>query len=126
MSWWTKIRNGLEFGALAAGGAIVGGPAGAAAGAAIALGTNKSSRKDLGLNFGEDKDMNLINDQIKAYKDQTELSRAELNKTRNEQAIEKRRIQEKQIRSLRRNYRSTGILGTVQTTPPDMSDKLGG
>lgn len=69
----------------------------------------------------------MMNEQVKAYKDQTELTRQELNKTKDAQNVEQRRIQEKQIRSLRRSYRPAGILGTGQGTgQADMSAKLGG
>jgi len=64
-----------------------------------------------------------MNDQLKAYRDQTELTRNEINRKQGEQIAEKRRIEEKQIRSLRRNYRAPGFLGQGQS---DMSSKLGG
>ena len=67
-----------------------------------------------------------IADQIQAYKNQTELSRQELATKKNEEIAEKRRIEEKQIRSLRRNYRAQSLLGTQDTNQPDMSSKLGG
>lgn len=68
-----------------------------------------------------------INAQVKAYRDQTELARQELERTRGEQDIEKRRVQEKQIRSLRRNYRAQGIgmLGLGQPAANDMASRLG-
>ncbi len=70
---------------------------------------------------------NQINDQIKSYKEQTELTRKELTNKANEQAVQKRRIEEKQVRALRRNYRAgVALLGTQQTGQPDMSSKLGG
>lgn len=68
----------------------------------------------------------MMSDQIKAYREQTEITRKEVETKRNEQAVQKRRIEEKQIRALRRNYRSGGILGTQPSTQPDMSSKLGG
>jgi len=67
-----------------------------------------------------------MNDQIKAYRDQTELSRQELNKAKDAQSTEQRRIQEKQIRALRRNYRPAGILTAASSSQNDMSTKLGG
>lgn len=67
-----------------------------------------------------------INDQIKAYRTQTELSRQEVAAKKDEQVAEKRRIEEKQVRALRRNYRASGFLGSASTTQPDMSSKLGG
>lgn len=68
----------------------------------------------------------LMNDQIKAYKDQTDLARQELNEKRDQVAAEKRRVNEKQIRSLRRNYSSPGFLGGSDSSQPDMTSKLGG
>lgn len=70
----------------------------------------------------------LINDQINAYKEQTNLAREQLNEARSQSEIEKRRIQEKQIRSLRRNYRASGMgmLGMGQPASEDMNTKLGG
>lgn len=69
----------------------------------------------------------LIAEQMKAYKDQTEILRNETNRARDEENVEKRRIQEKQIRSLRRNYRPTGggMLGIGEPAAQDMSSKLG-
>jgi chromatin segregation and condensation protein Rec8/ScpA/Scc1 (kleisin family) len=68
----------------------------------------------------------MLADQIKAYKDQTELTRQELNTKRDQVAAEKRRVEEKQIRSLRRNYRAPGFLGGGGASEPDMTAKLGG
>jgi len=68
----------------------------------------------------------MINDQIKAYKDQTDITRQELNSKRDQVASEKRRVEEKQIRSLRRNYRAPGFLGGGESAQPDMTSKLGG
>ena len=80
----------------------------------------------------------MITDQIQAYKDQTELSRKAIDETRAQKDIEKRKINEKQIRSLRNNYRPQGgflnnqgnsapgatspLLGSGNT---GISDKLG-
>ncbi len=49
-----------------------------------------------------------MNDQIKAYKEATELSQKELAATQAEKDVEKRRINEKQIRALRNSYRPSG------------------
>lgn len=68
----------------------------------------------------------LANEQIKAYREQTEISKAELDRKRGEEQVEKRRVEEKQIRGLRRNFRSPGLLGSgggVGGNP--VSDKLG-
>ena len=70
---------------------------------------------------------NMMNEQIKAYREQTELTRNELANKANEQVGQKRRIEEKQIRALRKSYRSGGaLLGTQQTNQMDMNSKLGG
>jgi len=49
-----------------------------------------------------------VNDQIKAYKEATEISRQQLEETKAQRDVEKRRVQEKQIRSLRGQYRPAG------------------
>lgn len=128
MSWWTNIRDIGEV--IGTGGA--------------ALLFNESARNKAeglfntitGRPSAEQKRAmsNQINDQIRAYKEQTELSRQQLSKTRAEEAAQKRIIQEKQIRSIRRNYRSPGLIGAVQGNLGDsasgsqsgMSSKLGG
>ena len=75
--------------------------------------------------------MNDINkgfsDQIKAYKEQTELSQKELDKVRGAQEVEKRRINEKQIRALRNNYRPSGFLnnGNTLSENSQLPNKLG-
>ena len=66
-----------------------------------------------------------IANQVKAYKEQSELTRKEIERKRGEELAEKRRVEEKQIRGLRRNYRSSGILGSQQAQQ-DQSTKLGG
>lgn len=57
---------------------------------------------------------NMVNDQISAYKEQTNLAREQLNRTRDEATAQKRKIDEKQIRSLRRNFRPAGFLNNQQ------------
>lgn len=86
MSWWTNIRDTAEH---------IG---------TLGLYNPKESRR------AEADQRYAINDQIKSYKDQTELTRNELARNRDEQVAEKRKINEKQIRSLRRNYRPAGFL----------------
>lgn len=71
-------------------------------------------------------DQRLMNEQIKAYRDQSEITRNEINAKRGEAVAEKRKIEEKQIRSLRRNYRASGFLGASQSEASDMSSTLGG
>ena len=68
---------------------------------------------------------NLVNEQMKAYRDQTEITRAEINRVQGEQKVEKRRIEEKQIRSLRNNYRSSGLMSYAQNQPGAVDTKLG-
>lgn len=70
---------------------------------------------------------NAVNDQIKAYREQTEITKSEIARKKNEEVAEKRRIEEKQIRSLRRN-RGSSLLGTQPTNDNDagMTTKLGG
>lgn len=67
-----------------------------------------------------------MNEQIRAYREQTELTRQELNRKKDETNAQKRRVEEKQIRSLRRNYRTQGLLNTVQNKENEMATKLGG
>jgi hypothetical protein len=72
-------------------------------------------------------DQYAINDQIKAYKQQSELSNSELQKVQAEKDVQKRKINEKQIRALRSQYRPAGAgflnnnsssqLGSDNTTP---------
>lgn len=70
----------------------------------------------------------LIADQVNAYKEQTELTRAQIAETKAQTDTEKRRVQEKQIRSLRRTSRSQGasLLGQGDSANQDMNTKLGG
>lgn len=102
MSWWTDFRDTAEV--IGTGG--------------LALAFNDSAASKAGGLFNkitgrmsEDDKRNqqyAINDQIKAYKDATALSTQQLNDTRAEQNVEKRKINEKQIRSLRNNFRPAG------------------
>jgi hypothetical protein len=68
----------------------------------------------------------MMNDQVKFYKEQSEISKKEIATKKNEEVAQKRRIEEKQIRSLRRNYRAQGFLGGQASSQPDMNQKLGG
>ena len=69
-----------------------------------------------------------VNAQIKAYNDQTALAKQQLDETRAQTLAEKRRVNEKQIRTLRRNNRaqSVGLLGVGTPATEDMNGKLGG
>ena len=73
-------------------------------------------------------DQKAMNDQIKAYREQTEITKQEIARKKGEELAEKRRIEEKQIRGLRRNYRGAGggMLGASSSGEADMSAKLGG
>jgi len=70
----------------------------------------------------------LMNEQMKAYKEQTALTKEELNRAKDQQVAEKRRIQEKQIRALRGRSSSRGFLGTTspEAMTPGTSPRLGG
>lgn len=106
MSWWTDVRDTFEkvatFGA---------------------YDPWKSRQADR-----DQRDM--VNAQIKAYQDQTALAKQQLDEARAQTDAEKRRVNEKQIRTLRRNYRaqgaSAGLLGVGQPANGDMDAKLGG
>lgn len=63
----------------------------------------------------------MMNEQMKAYKEQTKMAKDEIERKRGEQLVEKRRVQEKQIRHLRRNYSPAGFLNTGS----DISNQLG-
>ncbi len=72
--------------------------------------------------------------QIKAYQDQTALAKEQLDEARNATDAQKRKVEEKQIRSLRSNYRSpnsgssgsAGMLGVGTGGTSDMNANLGG
>ena len=102
MSWWTNLRDT----------AVTIGTAGM-------INPRESRHKEAEARYA-------MNEQMRAYKQQSELTRQEIDRKRNEENAEKRRIEEKQIRSLRRNYRPAGLLGTGTVTEPDMNTKLGG
>ena len=104
MSWWTDLRDTVEY-----------------------IGTAgmydpKKSRQ------AERDQRNMVNAQIKAYQDQTALARQQLDEARAATQAEKRRVEEKQIRSLRRNQRAQGVglLGVGQPATQDMNSNLGG
>jgi hypothetical protein len=70
------------------------------------------------------KQRNMINDQIRAYMSENEITRREIDNLRNTANAPKRRIEEKQINKFRRNSRAASLLGGQATE--DMSNKLGG
>lgn len=102
MSWWTNFRDAAE-------GVMTGGIAGA---------FNQSLANKEGAAFNkitgrasDDEKRNqqyAINDQIKAYKEATDLTNQALATKQSEMDVEKRRVNEKQIRALRNNFRSSG------------------
>lgn len=75
---------------------------------------NKAFHKITGTPTSKEKreQSRLVNEQIKAYQDQTEISKAALAQAKDAEQVEKRRIQEKQIRSLRRTSSARGFLGS--------------
>lgn len=111
MGFWNEVKKGLGF--VADPGGIVSDVWHAATGSPTA-----DERRN---------QQNMINEQIKAYKDQTELAKQDLANKKNEIDAQKRRIEEKQIRALRRNYRPQGFLGSSGgSSQDDMNTKLGG
>lgn len=56
------------------------------------------------------KNQQLMQDQINAYKQQTALAESEMKRAREERLQAKKRLDEKQIRSLRRSNRSAGFM----------------
>jgi len=104
MSWWTDLRDTVEY-----------------------VGT--AGMYDPWKSRQNDRDQrNMVNAQIKAYQDQTALARQQLDEARAATDAEKRRVNEKQIRTLRRNYRAqgAGLLGVGQPANQDMNSQLGG
>jgi hypothetical protein len=76
---------------------------------------------------GKKKDQELMNQQIKDYQEQSKLAKEEMTRAKDAQVAEKRRIQEKQIRSLRRHSSSRGFLGTSNDMAAmNQSSSLGG
>lgn len=104
MSWWTDLRDTFEK---------------VATGGLYDPWKSRQAERD---------QRDMINAQIKAYQDQTALERSRLDEARAATQAEKRRVEEKQIRTLRRNYRSQGIgmLGVGSPAADDMNAKLGG
>jgi hypothetical protein len=104
MSWWTDLRDTVEY-----------------------VGT--AGMYDPWKSRQNDRDQrNMVNAQIKAYQDQTAMAKQQLDEARQATQAEKRRVEEKQIRALRRNYRAqgAGMLGVGSSASDDMNQKLGG
>lgn len=68
--------------------------------------------------------MNAIQDQVKFYKDQTAIAESETARKRDEMSAEKRRINEKQIRALRRSSRPSGFMEAGRGD--ELNTQLGG
>lgn len=113
MSFWTNLRDVAES------------PIKIAGGLASGLVSHFMPKEKQPDNSVQNK---MISDQIQAYRDQTALTKQALDQTRASQDVEKRRIEQKQIRSLRGNYRAAGIGANMMGAPstPDMNTKLGG
>jgi predicted DNA binding CopG/RHH family protein len=81
-----------------------------------------------GNNKADKENQRLLNQQIKDYKEQTRITNAELARVKDEKMAEKRRINEKQIRSLRGKGSSRGFLGSSnpEGNVPGMTSQLGG
>ena len=114
MSFWTSLRDIVESPITVAGGIVSG------------IASNFFGKKES--NNNNNAANNQINDQIQAYKDQTALTKQALDQTRASQEVEKRRVEQKQIRALRGTYRSAGLGANMMGAPgtPDMNNKLGG
>jgi len=74
----------------------------------------------------------LVKDQIEAYKQQTSMAEEQLNEARASREVEKRKVNEKQIRNLRHNYRpaggflnNRGLTAAGGSETGDISNKLG-
>ncbi len=113
MSWWTNLRDIGE--GIATGGASLGFNESAAnsAGGLINKITGRPSSEE------KRNQLNAVNDQIKAYKDQTDLARKQTEDIQAQQKIERSKINEKQIRALRNTYRpSAGFLNNQAAGSP--------
>ncbi len=81
--------------------------------------THSSARKKL-----EDANMKAIQDQMDFYNEQKETMHKEADRISREKDIETRKIQEKQIRALRHNFRRPGFMNSQPQTP-DVNSQLG-
>jgi hypothetical protein len=116
MSWWTTARDDFE----AVFTPFAESDSGRNKTTGIAGGANKiysdiggGVNKILGRQSEDEKrnQMYAVNDQIKAYKDQTALEQKELATAQAEKEVAKRQVNEKQVRLLRNNYRSSSAAG---------------
>lgn len=121
MSWWTSIRDAAEAvftptmesdsGRNQKSGVTATVNKGySAVGGAVNAVTGRTSAAD------KRTQQYAINDQIKAYKDQTALTEQQIKQAQESKDVLKRQVQEKQIRALRGNYRPVGGYGTGTTS----------
>lgn len=66
---------------------------------------------------------NLIGSQVNAYKKQTEMAEKEIASKRDQQMVEKRRINDKQVKALRHRFAPSGFLDSSDAG--DFADTLG-
>lgn len=69
-----------------------------------------------------EKQIQMMNDQMETYRKEQKLIQDERGRLKSEKEEEQRRINEKKIRSMRRQYRSPGFLEEPASAP---ADKLG-
>lgn len=62
--------------------------------------------------MGSNNMQDMMADQIADYRRQTELAQSEIARKRGEELVEKRRIEENQIRALRGHFSNSGFLGS--------------
>jgi hypothetical protein len=103
MSWWTSLRDTVET--------------------VASLNTYNPARDK---EIRQQKE--AVNAQIKAYQDQTNLEKQQLDEARASSDATNRQIQEKQIRALRRtsSAQNVGLLGVGTPPTGDMNNQLGG
>ncbi len=99
MSFWTDLRDTAEILAV---GPLASDSANNKAGALFNKITGNPSAAE------KREQANMVNEQIRAYKDQTAITEKQIADVQSQKLAEKRRINEKQIRSLRGSYRPAG------------------
>lgn len=67
---------------------------------------------------------NMIGAQLNAYKEQTEIAKQATDTARQQQLVEKRRINEKQIASMRRHFQPSGS-GFLNSESDNLPNTLG-
>lgn len=73
----------------------------------------------------KNREQKLLNQQMKDYQEQSALAKEELARAKDQKDVQKRRIQEKQIRALRGRSSSRGFLGT-SGADSGLTSQLGG